>query len=662
MTTTSSTIDLINSQIDVTSIVQNLIYADSAPVRRMQNQVTSLQSKISAFQTLNTRLSTLTDKVETILYGTTNAPLTSPFSFTERIKDSVFSKCSVTSSDETSISAIADSAYSGGTYSIAVTDLAQTRSMVSSNFADALSTNTGSGSIIIKTGDNDAVTITINDNNNNLTGVCNAINAANAGVTASIFNDGTSTPYRLLVTADESGTANSFELTDSLTGGQSLGLEEKQAAVDSKFTLNGISITKSSNTINDVIPGVTFTLKDQTTGAVKLTVEKDFDAIVSSLTDFVSAYNNVNSYINSQFAYDSTNKTSGTLSGDSSLRTIQSNLQSQIVKAISNRYSKYSVSGEVGLEFNRDGSLSLDATKLRSALASDFNSVAALFLGDGTPPDSASASDSRVTYNSKTTATQAKDYSIDITSLAQKASAVGNQVITQLSDNEILTITAGSLSATAELSLGDNIASVLQKINSALSTGGLAIKASNDGSNKVKLTATDYGSALSFIVQSDKSDASGFTGFGTIPVSAIGIDIAGTIDGHTATGSGLNLTGATGQPEEGLNFRVSQTATGNYGTITVASADKGVEGASIFMNMHSLLSGMTDPLAGPIHNSTDAMNQNIKALNDEISNYQIRLNIEKDMLTQQFNQADQALKLLQVTQSSISGQLSKLAS
>ena len=132
----------------------------------------------------------------------------------------------------------------------------------------------------------------------------NAINAANAGVTASIINDGSSNPYRLLLTADDSGIANSFTVADNLIGGQALGLSETQAAADAQFVVNGVSISKSSNTVSDVISGVTFTLKNQTAAAVTLSIGKDIDSIVKSLKDLVAAYNEVNSFISNQFTYN----------------------------------------------------------------------------------------------------------------------------------------------------------------------------------------------------------------------------------------------------------------------------------------------------------------------------------------------------------------------
>ena len=140
-----------------------------------------------------------------------------------------------------------------------------------------------------------------------------------------------------------------------------------------------------------------------------------------------------------------------------------------------------------------------------------------------------------------------------------------------------------------------------------------------------------------------------------------GTDIAGTINGHSAAGYGLTLTGASGQPEEGLSASISQTTTGNYGTVTVASDTGGVAGASILMNLFSSLHGLTDTLSGPIVNATDGLKKNIESLNDQISSYEDRLSKREEILTAEYDKADQALKLMTVTQSSLQSQINSLS-
>lgn len=657
----TSSVNLTNSALDVGSIVENLIYIERAPVRNMESQVSTLQSKITAYRSLNTKLSTLADKVNTLLFGETEAPLTTPYSYSERLSESIFARCKVTSSDDDTITATASNAMIAGEYSISVSTLAQAKSMASSGFADLTSASLGTGTFIITTGTNDPVTLTINSTNNTLTGLRDAINNADAGVTASIINDGSATPYRLLLTANETGTANAFTIADNLSGGQALSIAQTQAAADAAFVVNGVSVTQSSNTVSEVIDGVTFTLKDTTSGPVTLSVEKDLDAIVSAINEMVSAYNAVNSFINSQFTYNSTTETAGVLSGDSTLRRIQSNLQSQLTQTMANRFTDFRVIGQVGLNVNRDGSLSLDEGEFREALSDDFTAVAALFLGEGAPSGGATASDSRVTYGGKTAATQPGTYAVQVDTLAEQAFGIGNQVVDSLDYDETLTITYGTANAVVNLLQNDALVDVLLKINNELSTQGMSITAADDGTGRIKISTNAYGSAESISIVSDLDGILGTTGFGTMPVIDTGIDIAGRIGGNAATGVGLTLTGAAGQPEEGLSLAIAQTTTGNYGTVTIAPEDAGVDGASFLVNLSSLLDGLTDPLTGPIQTATDGLNKSIEYLNDSISSFEDRLEIRRALLTAEFSKADEALRLMTVTQASLSAQISSLS-
>jgi flagellar hook-associated protein 2 len=344
------------------------------------------------------------------------------------------------------------------------------------------------------------------------------------------------------------------------------------------------------------------------------------------------------------------------LSGDATLRSVQSKLQAQLTQTISNRYSSLGVMGQAGLNFNRDGSLTLDETKFRDALSNNFTAVAALFLGDGTADGKATASDSRVTYNTKTGETQAGTYDVSITSLAEQASATGAQAITALKAPETLFIQYGTVNLTVDLLEFDTPDMILSTINGAFSAQGIEAIATKDAENKIKIATTGYGSSQTFTIRSDQINEAGYTGFGTDEIIATGKDIEGTIGNHEATGNGLLLTGSE-QPEQGLSLRIAQTQTGNYGTVTVAPASEGVEGSSILMNLASMLHGLTDSLSGPLHNAMDGLNNNITNLKDTMSNAEDRLTVRRQAITDEYNAANQALKMLQVNQSQLTASL-----
>jgi flagellar hook-associated protein 2 len=662
MSSSNYSINLLGSAIDVSSIVENLMYLERAPVRDMESKISSLEEKVSAYQSLNTKLSALSDKLNSILFADGDVPLAPQYTYSERLAESIFAKCTMVSSDEDIVSATASAAAGGGTYSITVGSLAQAQTSVSSSFADATSTSLGTGTITISKAGGDPVSITINSSNSTLSGLRDAINNSQAGVTATIINDGSSTPYRLMITANDTGSANSFALTSSLSGGEAISFSQTQGAADAQFTVNGVSLTKSSNTISDVINGVTFTLRNVSTGPISIHAERDVDSIVGALEEFVTAYNAVSSFINSQFSYSADSGSAGVLAGDSTLRRVQSMLQNPLVQSAKNQYTNFSVASQVGLEFNRDGSLTLNEAEFRQEFENNFTAVAALFLGNGTPAGGVTVSDSRVSYSGKTAVTQAGTYAIQIDALAQQASAIANQSITSLLQDETLTINYGTATAVVYLLQNDSLTTILSKISNELNAQGIAVVAKDDGAGKINLSTNSYGSSEILSIVSNRDDIAGSTGFGTIPVVVSGTDIAGTINGHAALGNGLTLTGAGGQPEEGLSVSISQTTAGNYGSVTVASETEGVTGTSILMSLFNALDGLTDSLSSPIAHATDGLNKNIVSLNDQIAAYELRLAKREEYLTAQFDAADQALRLLTVAQSSLAGQINSLSS
>lgn len=658
-----SSINVINSGLDVQTLVDQLIKLERAPIERFERQTTNLQSKVKALQSFNTKLSTLLNKLDNALYKGETALLNVPAGFARRFAKSIFAVRNASSSDESAVLAVAAKGASVGSYAVTVSSLAKARTEASANFADTDTTRAGTGTIVIQVGTKDAVTINIDETNNTLEGVRAAINNATAGVSATILNDGSSSPYRLLLTAKGTGTANTFTVTENLTGGQALNLTETQAAVDAQFTVNGISLTKSSNTVSDVISGITFTLRATTAAPVEVTVEADTDAAIAGLKELIDAYNEVASFANSQARYNAETKQAGILAGDATLRNTILKIQDALTRQITSSFTGLRYVGEVGLRFNTDGSMSLDETKLRSALESDLTGVAALFLGDGAAgtAENISLSDPRVTYNSKTAATQAGTYAVEITGLAQPASAVGGQTISSLAQDETLTITYGAVQTTVDLLSGDSLTTVLDKINAALAGNGVAAAASDDGTGRIMVTTTGYGSSEAITVVSNVDNIAGSTGFGTTPTTATGTDIAGSINGNAAIGSGFTLTGASGNPEEGLGLTIAQSATGGYGTVTFTPATAGEESDGILVGLRTMLKSVTDPLSGPIHRTTDAFNNTIKNLDQQISKYEDRLEVRRQQLLQEYTRADQALKMMSVLQSSLSNQLGTLS-
>jgi flagellar hook-associated protein 2 len=382
-----SSINLISSGLDVQSIVDNLITVERQPITRLQQQTQGYQTKIAAYQEFNSRLLAFKTSVESVQFHEEDVPLNVPTAFADRLDTSLFALRKATSSDESVVAATAGKGAATGNYSISVTKLAKYNSFGSNSLASDETTSTKTGTLLIQKGSADAVTITVDSSNNTLQGIKDAINSANAGFTASVINDGgATTPYRLVITSDDSGSAQGLTITNNLNQGTGSAVSFTQitAADDAVFSLNGITVTRGANSVTDAIDGVTLNLKSLSTGdPTQITLERDTDAIVSGLEDFVSKYNAVVSYVSSQSRYDATKKTAGVLSGDFTLRETQSQLSSTLFQSIQSGGSTLSLMSQVGIKLGNDGTLSVDETKLKSSLSDKFQDTAKLFLSDG---------------------------------------------------------------------------------------------------------------------------------------------------------------------------------------------------------------------------------------------------------------------------------------
>ncbi|CAG1004990.1 Flagellar hook-associated protein 2 [Methylophilaceae bacterium] len=419
------TVSGLSSGLDVNSIVSQLIAAESGPLANIATRKTAVQSKISAFGTLKSALST---------FQTALANLSSP---------SKFNVQSTAISDSTVFSATANGKATSGDYSVTVTQLAQTQKLAMGGFANKTDT-VGSGTLTITLGTYDSVgnsftanadktpvNIAIPAGSDSLEKVRDAINAADAGVTASIINDGSSNGNRLVITSKDSGTVNSIKievsdddgnpLDDSglsrlaydptATAGSGKNLTQMQAAKDALLTIDGIDIVKSSNTITDAVEGVTLKLLKESTGSpVNMNIATDSAAIEASVMAFVEAYNKLNTSIRTLTKYDETTKTGAILNGDATARTIATKIKSVITSTVSSG-GAFNTLSQIGVGFKSDGTLSLDSTKLQANIASNFEDIAKLFA------TSATATDSQVSFVGNTSQTKAGTYAINVSQL-----------------------------------------------------------------------------------------------------------------------------------------------------------------------------------------------------------------------------------------------------
>jgi len=382
----------IGSGLDVTSIVNKLVSIESQPLYDLQSAASGMKTKLSAVGQVTSYMSALRDAAA----GLNNPGLWSG---------------TTASSSDTAVTAVAADGATAASYNINVTSIAQSESAGSKAFASSSST-VGTGVMTISLGSWNAdqtgftakdgatpVAITVEEGDT-LANIRDKINGANAGVTASIVTD--SSGARLSIRSTATGAENAFQITvndggDGVdTDDQGLsalaydpangtnGLARNQAASDAAATINGLAVTSASNTMSNVLDGLSLTLNKVTTAPVTVSVASNTQAIQTAVTAFTTAYNNAMSYLRTQTAYDATNKTAGTLQGDMTTVHLMTQLRN-LVGSNSSASSVFTRFSDIGLNVQKDGSISIDQTKLGSALTNlpELRKVLAQPLADG---------------------------------------------------------------------------------------------------------------------------------------------------------------------------------------------------------------------------------------------------------------------------------------
>lgn len=296
-----------------------------------------------------------------------------------------------TTSNEDRVKVTATGSAQLGTFDIGVTALARAQTNQSRTFAtnDAGVASSGSIDITIPTGGDDEgiegggpkVTTIEWDSDETLTSIARKINDANGGVRASVLHDGTN--YRLLMSSDETGTEHAFTVNDP---GDLLGFgdsgNELTAGRDAQFTVAGVPVTRSSNTLTDVIEGVTFELISETPAndpPTQVQISRDPDGLAKKVQTFIDAMNNVQSFVSGQLSNKEADP-NDSLRNDSMLQGFQRRFSALLSSAHGPDQTSL---GRFGIKLARDGTLSLDRTKLDASITAEPDGLARLMAGSG---------------------------------------------------------------------------------------------------------------------------------------------------------------------------------------------------------------------------------------------------------------------------------------
>ena len=367
----------VGSGLDVKSIVTQLVAIEKQPLQPLKATATKYQTQLSLFGQVKSQISALGDAAA-VLAGASG-----------------WNTQKASSSNAAAVDVSVGASAASASLSVSVQQLARAQSSSSAGVASGVAVGaTGSLKIengswsnatvpVFTAGTSVSVSVVPGDTVSTLAG---KINAANAGVTATVLKDGTN--ERLVIRSSTTGTSAGFRLDSPADPGlAAFGFTNPsdgtafagQTALDAKVQISGVNVVSATNTMKDVIPGVTLQLNQVTTAPAEITVANDLDAVQKNIQGFVDAYNTLNSTIANGTNYNAATKIGGPLQGDATILGLQSTLRSMLGSTSAG--STFSRLSEVGIERQTDGSLKINATKLTTA-KQDIPNLKSLFATD----------------------------------------------------------------------------------------------------------------------------------------------------------------------------------------------------------------------------------------------------------------------------------------
>ncbi|RZI75159.1 MAG: hypothetical protein EOP80_09345 [Variovorax sp.] len=385
----------LGSGLNVDDIITSLMSIEKKPLAALQTQASVLDSKISAFGTMTSLMSTLNDAVGKLaLASTWNAK-------------------SVLSATPAAVGAsVSGDSAAATSFSVAVSQLARAQSVASG--AVAAGSGFGAGTLSIQLGSwagttpaftasgAAAVSVTVAEGDSMAT-IATKINAAGAGVTATVLKD--LSGERLLIRSAATGEPNGFRIQpaddagatgpslaalafDPAAGPTGMAANPIQYALNAQAAINGVAINSASNTLADTVPGLTLTLSQVTTAPVEVTVANDVTRQTEAVNAFVKAYNAINQLFNAATKFDPASKRGALLQGDATTTGLQTALRSMVGSLAGSGGALQRLS-DVGVSIAKDGAgdLAVDSTRLANALK-DPAAVKAFFISGAGASDS----------------------------------------------------------------------------------------------------------------------------------------------------------------------------------------------------------------------------------------------------------------------------------
>ena len=372
--------------VDIRKLSEDLTNAERAPLESSLNRSKEQKSaEISAYSALK--------------YDVEN--LISKFRSLDDAAELLSSEASSTDESKVKVSAVTGSA-KAGTHSITISALATQQINISSSYSASSQSLNGGASFDLSITDSggNVTTVSISDGNDNPAGIVAAINSANAGVSATLLAvNADSSAYRIVLSGDATGSENSFVVSSSLddadlgfhdaTNGnnqQSGGVYSQQLAVNAAFTMDGVSLERASNSVGDVLDGVTLDLVGvSNAGVTKIDVDKTTDQLKSKLQDVVAAYNSVKLSLREASNPDSDDEIiGGALANDfAAVRQVRTVLYRAITRDSSTVSGSIGALRDIGIEITRSGDLAFNENKFDTVMSTNASDVSTM-LSAGT--------------------------------------------------------------------------------------------------------------------------------------------------------------------------------------------------------------------------------------------------------------------------------------
>lgn len=517
----------------------------------------------------------------------------------------------------------------------------QTFSSLSPGQTVTLNAPTGSISAVLsgglRTGTLNATNVGTGDGS--LQTVVNEINSAGTNVVASAVQVGAN-QYRLQLTSNTTGVLNDLNVASSEFGAGAGGLVTVNAAADAQLTVGtgpgAFTVTSGSNVVSGLLSGVTLTLQGTTTGPVTVSTSRDASGLADKVQALVDAANKLHQTIASATAYDTNTNTAQALTGDLTARQLANSLAGALEDAVGG--SGLVSPGLIGIATDKDGNFSFDRNALLAAYNANPTAVAKMFTQGG------SSTNPNVTFISAADSTVAGSYDVNITQVATQASSVGMNGAWPTGSASSIAVSVGSTQITYAVKPTDTQSDVVNGLNAALANAGLALEASVNGTG-LQVNSAAYGHTAQFSIAWDGTNFNQFTG----------TDVAGTINGQAATGSGQQLLVPFTTPGVGgLALNITGTALGDLGLFTYSPG--------VAQRASTAVTDATDALTGFITLAQNNLTDQIKSFNSDISDMELQITAYQNLLQSQFTNMETVINSLKTTGNTLTNALGQLPS